>query len=142
MREKMEENTIIRVTEVEITEAAFDEGRSVVRVLDSLSSDSAKARAFISAYPGDIRFLKPGSGTIRLLEQQLIDAYLADTTGSVSDNVQNVRDENGVTDSLLYTKPVIRKLSDGRDELVGVWNIWLSRRELVKGIGRKRAGRD
>lgn len=136
MREKMEENKIVHVTEVEITEAAFAQGRSAVKTLDSLGADSAAVEAFIGNYEGEIHFVQPGDETIRLLEQQLIDAYLGDPSGSFQDNVQAVRNDQGDTDSLLYSKPVMRKLPDGQDALIGVWNIWLSRKELVKDIGR------
>lgn len=136
MREKMEENRIVRVTEVEITEAAFAEGRRVTDALDSLRADSSGLNAFIEGYQGEIRFIEPGTETIRLLEQQLIDAYLADTSGTYQDNVQSVRNVNGVIDSLLYTRPVVTKMPDGRDKLMGVWNIWLPRKELVMRISR------
>lgn len=136
MHEKMEENKIVHVTEAEITEAAFDRGRTAVKTLDSLGSDSVAVEAFIRSYRGSVHFIKPGDETIRLLEQQLIDAYLGDPSGSFQDNVQAVRNEKGDTDSLLYSKPVLRKLPDGQDALLGVWNIWLSKKELVKEIGR------
>lgn len=138
MREKMEENKIVRVTDLEITEAAFHEGRRVVAVMDSLGADSARREAFAKSYKGDIRFVTPDANTIRVLEQQLIDAYLSDSSGAPQDNVQNVRNKSGEVDSILYTKPVMRTLPDGRDELVGVWNVWISKRELVKEISRNK----
>jgi hypothetical protein len=138
MIEKMEENKIVRVTEVEITEAAFEEGRTLVRKLDSLRHDSAALKGFIQDQSASIRFLVPGQTTGHLLEQQLIDAYLADPTGSSQDNVQKVRKDQGDFDTLLYTKPVLKKLADGSDELIGVWNIWLPKKELVRQIGKSR----
>lgn len=138
MREKMEENRILRVTEAEIMEAAFTEGRSTVAKLDSLDSDSLRLKSFLDENQGRIHFLKPGSPTAHMLEKQLIDAYLADASGTFQDNVQEVRNQGGDSDTLLYTKPVTRKLSDGREELLGVWNIWLPKRELILEIGRTR----
>ena len=138
MREKMEKNKILRVTEAEIMEAAFAEGRNIVAKLDRLDSDSLRLRSFLKEHEGRINFLKPGSSTAHLLEQQLIDAYLADASGTFQDNVQEVRDEDGRVDTLLYTKPVTRKLPDGREELLGVWNIWLPTKELILEIGRSR----
>jgi hypothetical protein len=136
MREKMEENKIIRVTEVEITEAAFAEGRALVHKLDSLGSDSAEVERFIKDQNAEISFLVPGETSGHLLEQQLIDAYLADPTGSFQDNVQKVRNAQGDFDTLLYTKPLTKRRSDGSDELIGVWNIRLPKKELVRAIGR------
>jgi hypothetical protein len=138
LREKMEENKIVRVTEVEIIEAAFREGRSVARKLDSLRNDSSSLKAYIDSREGNVHYIRPGQEVDRMLEQQLIDAYLADPSGALQDNVQKVRNDQGDFDSLLYTKPVTRKLADGSDELLGVWNVWLSKRELVKQIGRSR----
>jgi len=137
MREKMEENKIVRITDIEITEAAFQQGRSTVKSLDSLAvADSGQVAAFVRKFPGDIRFLKPGDTNARMLEQQLVDAYLSDPTGAFQDNVQEVRNDRGQSDTILYTKPVVKKRPDGQDELVGVWNIWISRKELVKAISR------
>jgi len=138
MRERMEENKIVRVTEVDITEAAFEEGRNLVNTLDSLKSDSARLDSFLKDQEGSIHFIVPGEATGHLLEQQLIDAYLADPSGLFQDNVQKVRNDQGDFDTLLYTKPVTKKLPDGSDELIGVWNIWLPKKDLVREISRAR----
>lgn len=138
MREKMELNKIVRVTEAEITEAAFAEGRSVVRALDSLQGDSSRLIAYMQKHNGQIRYIKPGASNARALERQLIEAYLADESGSMADNVQEKRDELGNYDSLLYTKPVTKKFPDGSEELQGIWNIWLSKKDLVIRIGKTR----
>lgn len=138
MHEKMEANKIVRVTEVEIMEAAFAEGRETVLKLDSLSADSSALASFLNQHEGRIHFLKPGQSETHMLEKQLIDAYLNDPSGAFQDNVQELRNNQGNFDTLLYTKPVTKKLADGRDELVGVWNIWLPKKELVVGISRER----
>lgn|SRR5690349_17547035 len=135
MREKMEENKIVHVTEVEITEEAFAEGRELADKLDSMRGDSAAIRKFLSDHK-NIHFITPTQSTSRMLEKQLVDAYLSDPTGAHQDNVQKVRNNQGDFDTLLYTKPVVRKLPDGSDELVGVWNVWLPKKDLVVKIGR------
>lgn len=136
MREKMEMNKIVRVTEVEIMEAAFEKGRNTIETLEKLKGDSAKMDSFLRINGGRIRFMKPGQRSARALEQQLMDAYLADESGSRQDNVQKRRNEVGDFDSLLYTKPVTNKLPDGSAELMGVWNIWLSKKDLVLEAGK------
>ncbi|MGC1241860.1 MAG: hypothetical protein WA874_09735 [Chryseosolibacter sp.] len=138
MREKMEMNKIIRVTDVEITEAAFSEGRALVNTLDNFQGDSARIDSFLKVKEGRIRFIQPGRSDADALEQQLIDAYLADESGSMQDNVQEKRNAKGEYDSLLYTKPVTKKLADNREQLVGVWNIWLPKKDLILGIGKKK----
>ena len=82
--------------------------------------------------------MKPGESASHILEKQLIDAYLNDPSGAFQDNVQELRNNTGEFDTLLYTKPVTKRLQDGREELVGVWNIWLPKKELVVEISRQR----
>lgn len=135
MREKMEENKIVHATEIEITEEAFAEGRELVEQLDSMRGDSVAMKKFLKDHK-NIHFITPRQSTSRMLERQLVDAYLSDPTGAHQDNVQKVRNNQGDFDTLLYTKPVMRKLPDGSDELMGVWNMWLPKKDLVVKIGR------
>lgn len=136
MREKMELSKIVRVTEVEITEAAFSKGREVVKTLENL--DSAKLNSFLKINRQWVRYIQPGKSRARALEQQLVEAYLADKSGALQDNVQKQRNDKGDFDSLLYTKPVVKKSGDGSEQLVGVWNIWLPKRQLIMDIGKNK----
>ena len=138
MHEKMELNKIVRVTEAEITEAAFASGRSVMKTLDSLKSDSAKLHSYVRNNKGRIHYVQPGVTNARALEQQLVEAYLADESGAMADNVQEKRDAQGEYDSLLYTKPITKKLPDGSEELEGIWSVWLTKKELVLEIGKSK----
>lgn len=131
MREEMKLQEIRRVTETEITEAAFAHGRSMMNVVNSFDGDSMRIDSMIIAGNGTIRFLVPGQADARVIEQQLIDAYLAAESGERMDNVQFMRGPEGTTDSILYSKPVLAAGPDGAEYLKGVWNIWLSRRELI-----------
>jgi hypothetical protein len=135
MREKMEENKIVRVTEVEIMEAAFANGRQTIQILETLEGNSMKLDSFLKRNHGRIQYLKPGDPGAGALERQLLDAYLADHSGTLQDNVQKARNSRGDFDSLLYTKPVTRKLADGSQKLDGVWNVWLPKKALVLDIG-------
>lgn len=137
LREEMEANKIVRVTEVEITEAAFEEGRKIMTVLDSLSADSAALHSFLSNHKANIRFLRPGQSSLHELEKQLLEAYQSDSSGSEQENVQNVRNDVGDYDSLLYSKPVHKTLPNGTVAFEGVWSIWLAKRQLVSDIGRR-----
>ena len=138
MRKKMEMNKIIRVTEVEITEAAFSKGREVVRALENLENDSAKLNSFLKINKEWVRYIQPGKSGARPLEQQLMEAYLADKSGSLQDNVQKKRNDHGDFDSLLYTKPVVSKSPDGSEQFEGVWCIWLPKKELIMDIGKNK----
>lgn len=128
MREARELKSIKKVSEAEITEAAFARGREIMKdvVRFPKAIDSLEA-----VHQVRISWLTPGMSGGTEVEQQLIDAYLNSILSGapVSDNVQRLGE-----DSLLYSKPVTRELPDGTVSADGVWNISLSRKQLVLGI--------
>lgn len=135
MKEQMELHKIKRVTEIEITEAAYTKGRQIMSMLEAFQSDSSRMDSMIRQYEGRVRFLVPGKDDATDLETQLIDAYLADESGALQDNVQKVRGE-AESDSILYSKPQVIKMPDGSERLEGVWNIWLSRKQLILAMDK------
>lgn len=137
MKEQMELHEIRRVSEAEITEAAFARGRALVLILERFKGDSSRIDSLIKKENGRIKWIEPGNvSTARALEQQLIDAYIAAESGSLQDNVQPVKNATGASDSMLYTKPVLVKLENGTEKLEGVWNIWLSKKELILAMNK------
>jgi hypothetical protein len=136
MKEQMELHKIKHVTEVEITEAAYAKGRQIIASVERYKTDSTALDSVIRQYNGSVRFIIPGKSNALALEQQLIDAYLADESGSLQDNVQKVRNGNVESDSILYTKPVVTKMSDGSESLLGIWNIWLSKKQLILAMDK------
>jgi hypothetical protein len=136
MREQMELHKIKRVTETEITEAAFAKGRSLINDIESMDNDSIRIDSMLGAHAGRIRWIVPGSDNVADLEQQLIEAYIADESGGLTDNIQRMRVHNLSTDSILYTKPVVTKLPDGSERFEGVWNIWLSQKQLILAMDK------
>jgi hypothetical protein len=138
IREDMEAHKIMRVTDAQITEEAFSKGRSIIKTLEGFGRDSAKIDSLLNSSKGRIHWLAPGSSNAVELEKQLIDAYIASEGGSVQDNVQKIRNKDGESDSLLYTKPIVKKLPDGVEKLEGVWNIWLSKKELILAMGKEK----
>jgi hypothetical protein len=137
MREQMELREIKRVTDAEITEAAFARGRALTNTLISIGKDSVRIDSMIRAEKGRINWVTPGASNALALEQQMIEAYIAAENGSLPDDVQKIRNASGETDSILYTKPIVTKLPDGRDKLEGVWNVWLSRKQLILSMDKK-----
>lgn len=130
MREARELNSIKKVSEVEITEAAFVLGREILGLVESgLDKDSIEISRKV-----DIRWLEAGSTEGTEIERQVIDAYLTSMMmgTELADNVQRLG-----TDSLLYTKPVVVNLPEGAVEVKGTWNIRLSKKQIVLGIGKK-----
>lgn len=136
IREEMELNKIRRVSEAEITEAAFARGRYIISMIATFNGDSLKIDSLIKAQKGAVRWVVPGQSTQHEMEKQLIDAYIASATGGQQDNVQKIRTAQGESDSLLYSKPVLSALPDGTGQLQGVWNIWLSKKQLILSIDK------
>ncbi len=131
MREEMERHEIRRVTETQITEAAFAAGRALMDTVDRVAADSAQLDSMIRRKNGALHFLVPGKEDAMVIEQQLIEAYLNAETGDRRDNVQIIKNAEGATDSILYTRPVVIS-----DSLRGVWNLWLSRKQLILSMDK------
>lgn len=130
MKEAQEQQAIVKVTDAEITEAAFEKGRAVMETLKT--PDQAESAG--NAAQVRIHWLEPGGGDALEIEQQLIDAYINSVIEGVplQDNVQNIG-----TDSVLYTKPVVLTRPDSSIEIKGTWNIWMSKKQLILGMNKK-----
>lgn len=130
MQEAREQQAIVKVTEAEITEAAFAKGRAVMAQLGSTSgTESVGEQAKVK-----IHWLEPGADALEI-ERQLIDAYINSVIEGVplEDNVQEIG-----TDSLLYTNAVVVTRPDGSIEVKGTWNIWMSKKQLIITMGKKK----
>ena len=130
MREGSELQAVVKVTDAEITDAAFAKGRSVVAVLSNKNTDSLAAAMNVK-----IHWLQAGATANSLaVEQQLMDAYINSViTGTpMRDNIQKIG-----TDSMLYTSVVVLTRPDSSVEIKGTWNIWMSKKQLILSIGKK-----
>jgi hypothetical protein len=136
IREEIESSKIRRVSEADITEAAFARGRAIVKAIEAFGNDSLRIDSLLAAEKGKVRWIVPGQETAHATEQQLIDAYLSAEAGGQQDNIQKIRTGAVDSDSLLYSKPVITHLPDGSDRLNGVWNIWLSKKQIILSMDK------
>ncbi len=130
MREGSEQQAIVKITDAQITEAAFSKGRAVMTGLTSHAvTDSIAEAARVK-----IHWLEPGAKHALEIEQQLIDAYINSVIvgTTMHDNVQKI----GV-DSLLYTQAVVLIRPDSSVEVKGTWNIWMSKRQLILSMAKK-----
>jgi hypothetical protein len=128
MREGSEQQAVVKVTDAEITDAAFAKGRSVLAVLSGNNADSLAASMNVK-----IHWLEAGASTNSLaVEQQLMDAYINSViTGTpMRDNIQKIG-----TDSMLYTSVVVLTRPDSTIEIKGTWNIWMSKKQLILSMG-------
>src|SRR5687767_1753234 len=74
VKEEMANQAIRKVSDAELTEAAFAKGRQYVSAIENSKSDSAKINSIISGSKNRIRWVVPGSKNGLAVEQQLIDA--------------------------------------------------------------------
>ncbi|RAW03113.1 hypothetical protein [Pseudochryseolinea flava] len=134
LRDGMEQNKIVKVTDDEIVTTALDEGRLVFQLLEK-ARFSSRAIDSLSRVKGvRIHWTKPGDKNTEAVEQQLIDAYVsAMVTGDLQDNIQKLylKEDPAQFDSLVYSKPVVTRQADGVENLEGMWNVYIARKNVV-----------
>ena len=130
LHEANDQQAIVKVTDAEITEAAFAKGRSVMVGLTSPN----KADSLALAASVKIHWLQAGVTNSSEVEQQLMDAYINSviTGTAMRDNIQKVG-----TDSMLYTSVVVLTRQDSSVELKGTWNIWMSKKQLILSMNKR-----
>jgi hypothetical protein len=133
MRENMEAGEIRKVTDAELTDAAFAFGRKISGLVQTPGSNAVDAVMIDSLeqeFGVKILLLEPADSMLAAVEQQIIEAY---TSGSgiveLTDNVQNMHN-----DTLLYTKPVLRELPDGTTEFTRALGIRMPVKSVVLSI--------
>lgn len=129
MRENMELNEIKKVTEVQITEAAFQLGRQVaaeVSKADKTLTNPVALDSIAQVYQVEIISLQESNENLRAIERQILEAYQA---AAGSDNLQ----KQG-PDSLIYTKPLWREHPDGSTEFLKALGVRMTRKQIVTAI--------
>jgi len=135
LKENMENEEIVRLTDAEVTEAAFAYGRKVAKQIEMKSSTFSNKRltdSIAKLYDVKIVTLQNGDSTLMKMEQQLIEAYTSVDGTQLSDNIQRLGQ-----DSLLYTKPIMRERPDGSQEFVKAIGIHLSKKTVVLSLKEK-----
>ena len=130
-KEGMELNTIKKVSDAQLTEAAFEMGRTLAATIEKSSiNDKKRIDSLQEAYKIRILLLQPGDSMLLELERQIVEAYTAGSNQvTLNDNIQSLG-----TDSLLYTKPVMKELPDGSVQFSYALGIHLSKRQVVLSI--------
>ena len=130
MRKEMRAHAIRKMTEAEITEAAFALGRTISHQIDTSQlslSDSLEIDNIEHVHQVIIRPLRTGDSLLREIERQIIDAYTSPGEVAVwADNVQKIS-----ADTLLYTRPMVREHPDGSVMLDYVLGIRMARRQVI-----------
>jgi hypothetical protein len=141
LRDGMEENKIVKVTDEEIVSTALDEGRAVFAILQKSKFKQEVIDSLSSNAGVRIHWTRPGDKNAEAIEQQLIEAYITGiVTGNLQDNIQKLYKQNDPMnyDSIVYSKPIVTPMPDGVENLDGVWNIYLSRKSVVIAASRKK----
>jgi hypothetical protein len=140
IKEGLELQKIVKVSEAEIMSDALVKGQQVFQLLEknnfNVNTDSlGKSQKVL------IRFISPGVTNARLVEQELIDAYINGiVTNDHPENVQKIwtSEQKADYDSLLYTRPQIIIRNDGVEELKGIWSIYISKKDVVLNISKRK----
>lgn len=142
LHEGMEDQKITQVSESEIVAAAMDKGRQVFAALEKSGFDSTTSMRIARERHVKTRYIKPGTSDALEVESQIIQAYIVGSvTGSTQDNIQKLRLGAATSlpdyDTLLYSRPVVSAMPDGSLNVEGVWNVYLARRDIVRGLSAK-----
>lgn len=127
----MKDDEIKRVTEGELTAAAFEYGRAISTVLEKRDPSMVNGSlidSLESAFSVKISAIQPGDSMLLAIESQLIEAYTSGA-GQVADDVQKIG-----TDSLIYTKPIMHERPDGSLEFTRALSIHMPVRSVVLSI--------
>jgi len=138
LHDGMDENKIVRLSDSEIVTASLDRGRAVYEALADHKFSAAAIDSLANQYHVKISLLTPGSADALEVENQLIEAYVTGAeTGSVQDNIQKLHvTSDGAYDSLIYTRPKLSPLPDGAVKVEGIWNIYLSKKDVILSINK------
>lgn len=140
IKEGMEQQKILKVSDAEILAEATKKGNAVLASVKP-GMETQRMDSLARAAKVQIRFVVPGKSNARAIEQDLIEAYIAGfAEGTSGENLQKLwtSDAKRDYDSLLFSRPQVRVNSDGVEELEGIWNVYISRKDVILDIGRQR----
>jgi hypothetical protein len=129
LHDGMKRNEIKKVSDAQLTDAAFALGRAIS---ESLGSNTGKQRvdSLQRIYHVRIRPLYAKPLTTDPLEKQIVEAYI-EGAGKVKldDNIQKAG-----ADTLFYTRPMVRERPDGSEEFNYAIGIRMCKRDIVNSI--------
>lgn len=132
LKEGMKANEIVKISEAEITEAAFQYGRLIaVEVKKFPDIRNSNIEDIEKDYHVSIFPLSPGDSLLLTIEQQLIEAYTSAKTIELSDNIQKIG-----KDSLLYTAPIMSTLPDGSTQFEYALGIKMPIKQVILSINK------
>ncbi len=138
LHDGMEQQKIVKINDSEIVSAALEQGRAFYSAMGKLSFDPIKTDSMERVYGVKVIQLDINSANAKEMEKQLLDAYIsAAATGDMPDNIQKIRKSNEDDyDSLIYSKPIV-VTKDGVENVTGVWNIYLAKKQVILTVSKK-----
>jgi hypothetical protein len=135
IREEREESQIKKISEADITEAAFHYGRTITDIIDKrdkLMSNKALLDSLENAFGVEIISMQKDDPTLRAVEKKVMEAYSSGgSTVPLSDNVQKMG-----KDSILYTKPLMRELPNGSVTFTSAMGLRIPKKQIIRTIKR------
>jgi hypothetical protein len=133
IREEREESQIKRISEADITEAAFTYGRTICGIIEKRDNKLTNKKLLDSletAFGVQIIAMQTDDSTLRAVERQVIEAYTSGGSGvTLTDNVQKMG-----KDSILYTKPLMHELADGTLAFTKALGLRIPKRQIIRTI--------
>ncbi|MEQ8362200.1 MAG: hypothetical protein RIF39_04915 [Cyclobacteriaceae bacterium] len=133
MREGMKANEIVKISDAEITEAAFRYGRIISeKIQEQDSPNEALTKKLQEEYHVKIYPLTSGDSLLMEIEQQLIEAYTSAADIELTDNIQKIGN-----DSLLYTLPIMETQPDGSVTFQYALGIRMPKKAVILSMNRE-----
>lgn len=130
LKEGMDANQIVKISDAEIVEAAFQYGRDLAEQVRALPSLNDKRLVNLQdEFQVKIYSLATGDSLLLQIEQELIEAYTSARNIDLSDNIQKIG-----KDSLLYTMPIMDTLADGSLEFKYALGIRMPKKRVIQSI--------
>jgi hypothetical protein len=138
LHDGMEQQKIVKMGDSEIVSAAMEQGRAFYKAIEKVSSDAAKVDSIARIYGVKAVQLDINKANAKEMEKELLDAYIsAAATGEMPDNIQKNHKPNETEyDSLIYSKPIV-VMKDGVENVTGVWNIYLAKKQVILKASKK-----
>jgi len=127
IRENMKTGEIKKLSDADVTEAAFDYSRNIAKII-STNNNHNVLDSLEKKYNVQIVFMDANTKDLRAVEKQIIEAYNSSST-ALDDNIQRIG-----KDSLLYTKPFMKELPDGSMKFEKALGIRMTKKEIVLSI--------
>ncbi len=129
-KKDMQDHAIKKISEAQITEAAFTMGRKLTSMLENKLSKKSIIDSLENQYKSKIVLLSSTEKSIGTKEKEVLEAYqMGSGKAELTDNIQKIG-----LDTILYTKPIMKELPDGSLQFSYAIGIKLPKREVVLSV--------